>query len=59
METLLICPATRTEIVLGKFFTVMLFSISTAMLNLACMGMTGSHIARLLQGSGGGGGLTG
>ena len=32
METLLICPATRTEIVLGKFFTVMLFSCTTALL---------------------------
>ncbi|VAX40289.1 hypothetical protein MNBD_PLANCTO02-1596, partial [hydrothermal vent metagenome] len=38
METLLICPASRTEIVLGKFFTVMLFSISTALLNLISMG---------------------
>jgi len=28
-RTLLICPATRTEIVLGKFLTVMLFSAST------------------------------
>ena len=45
METLLICPATRTEIVLGKFFTVMLFSCATALLNLASMGLTGKHIA--------------
>ncbi|MBI3861520.1 MAG: CPBP family intramembrane metalloprotease [Planctomycetia bacterium] len=45
METLLICPATRTEIVLGKFFTVMLFSCTTALLNLASMGLTGKHIA--------------
>lgn len=44
METLLICPATRTEIVLGKFFTVMVFSMATAMLNLLSMGMTGGHI---------------
>ncbi len=44
METLLISPATRTEIVLGKFFTVMLFSISTALLNLASMGFTGKHM---------------
>jgi sodium transport system permease protein len=40
METLLICPATRTEIVLGKFFTVMLFSSATALLNLASVGLT-------------------
>ncbi|HEY3967616.1 MAG TPA: ABC transporter permease subunit, partial [Planctomycetaceae bacterium] len=45
METLLICPATRTEIVLGKFFTVMLFSCATAVLNLGSMGLTGKHIA--------------
>ncbi len=45
METLLICPATRTEIVLGKFFTVMLFSCATALLNLGSMGLTGKHIA--------------
>jgi sodium transport system permease protein len=44
METLLICPATRTEIVLGKFFTVMLFSCTTAILNLTSMGLTGKHI---------------
>lgn len=45
METLLICPATRTEIVLGKFFTVMLFSCTTALLNLGSMGLTSTHIA--------------
>ncbi|MGE5191858.1 MAG: ABC transporter permease subunit/CPBP intramembrane protease [Deltaproteobacteria bacterium] len=44
METLLICPATRTEIVLGKFFTVMLFSCTTAVLNLTSMGLTGKQI---------------
>lgn len=45
METLLICPATRIEIVLGKFFTVMLFSSATALLNLVSMGLTGKQIA--------------
>jgi sodium transport system permease protein len=44
METLLICPATRTEIVLGKFLTVMLFSCATAILNLTSMGLTGKQI---------------
>lgn len=44
METLLICPASRTEIVLGKFFAVMTFSSSTAVLNLLSMGMTGQHM---------------
>lgn len=44
METLLICPATRPEIVIGKFLTVMLFSICTALLNLCSMGITGTYM---------------
>lgn len=52
METLLISPATRAEIVLGKFLTVMLFSISTALLNLTSMGFTGKHMfAAMTQGA--------
>ena len=47
METLLICPATRTEIVLGKFFTVMLFSSATALLNLSSLGFTGKYMVSL------------
>ncbi|WP_299462564.1 ABC transporter permease subunit/CPBP intramembrane protease [uncultured Gimesia sp.] len=47
METLLISPAKRTEIVLGKFLTVLIFSISTALLNLASMGFTGRHMVNL------------
>ena len=50
METLLICPARRTEIVLGKFFTVMCFSVATAVLNLISMGMTGKHMASMMRG---------
>lgn len=45
METLLISPASRTEIVLGKFLTVMLASILTALLNLIAMGITGFRLA--------------
>jgi len=45
METLLISPATRTEIVLGKFLTVMLASVTTAVLNLVSMGLTGLQLA--------------
>ena len=41
METLLISPASRSEIVLGKFLTVMLASVMTALLNLLSMGLTG------------------
>ncbi len=51
METLLICPASRTEIVLGKFFTVMAFSVSTALLNLISMGFTGKYMASVTGGS--------
>src|SRR5439155_7211968 len=46
METLLISPASRTEIVLGKFLTVFLASVATALLNLASMGLTGLWLAR-------------
>ena len=45
METLLICPASRTEIVLGKFFTVMLASVTTALLNIVSMALTGLSLA--------------
>ena len=41
LETLLSSPAERSEIVLGKLLTIMLFSIVTAVLNLASMGITG------------------
>jgi len=48
METLLICPAMRSEIVVGKFLTVMLFSVSTAVLNIASMGFTGRYMVSLV-----------
>ena len=40
METLLISPATREEIVYGKFLTFWVFSAATALLNLFSMGLT-------------------
>jgi sodium transport system permease protein len=40
METLLISPAGREEIVWGKFLTIWVFSAGTALLNLASMGLT-------------------
>jgi sodium transport system permease protein len=40
METLLITPAGREEIVLGKFLTIWIFSSGTALLNLFSMGVT-------------------
>jgi sodium transport system permease protein len=47
METLLICPATRSELVIGKFLTVMLFSLCTALLNLISAGVTGKYMASI------------
>ena len=60
METLLISPASRTEIVLGKFFTVLLASVLTALLNLLSMALTGLQLARQVMAGtvGGGGGAT-
>jgi sodium transport system permease protein len=46
METLLISPASRGEIVLGKFLTIFLASVATALLNLASMGLTMSVVTR-------------
>jgi sodium transport system permease protein len=40
IETLLVTPARRVEIVLGKFATVMLFSMAGTISNLASMGLT-------------------
>ncbi len=40
METLLISPASREEIVWGKFLTIWVFSGATALLNLISMGLT-------------------
>lgn len=41
LETLLSSPAERSEIVLGKLLTIMIFSMATAVLNLVSMGITG------------------
>jgi sodium transport system permease protein len=50
METLLITPAGRAEIVLGKFLTIWVFSAGTALINLLSMGLTTSFFStRLLQ----------
>lgn len=43
METLLISPAAREEIVWGKFLTIWVFSAATALLNLLSMGVTMWH----------------
>lgn len=46
METLLISPATRPEIVTGKFLTVVLASMASAILNLVSMGLTALALSR-------------
>ncbi len=51
METLLISPAGRGEIVVGKYLTVCVFSMATAALNLASMAATGWVVARQLSGA--------
>ena len=40
METLLICPVSREEIVWGKFLTIVVFSAGTALVNLFSMAST-------------------
>lgn len=45
METLLISPARRVELVLGKFCTIMLFSVCSALMNLVSMAVTGKQMA--------------
>lgn len=52
LETLLSSPAARSEIVLGKLATVMLFSAITAILNLVSVGLTGWTILATLPGFG-------
>jgi sodium transport system permease protein len=48
METLLISPASRQEIVGGKFLTIWVFSAATALLNLASMGITATFFSGVL-----------
>jgi sodium transport system permease protein len=48
LETLLSSPAERSEIALGKLLTIMVFSMITAALNLASVGITGLVIFRQL-----------
>jgi len=49
LETLLVSPAQRREIVWGKLLTVMTFSVVTAMLNLGSMGLTGKFVISQFQ----------
>lgn len=48
METLLISPASREEIVWGKFLTIWVFSAATALLNMLSMGLTTWQFSRFV-----------
>jgi len=50
LETLLVAPVTRTEIVLGKFAAVWVIAVVTALLNLLVMGLTFSKVAGMIGG---------
>lgn len=52
LETLLSSPVEREDIVVGKLLTVMLFSILTAVLNVAAIGLTGWLLLSQLPGVG-------
>jgi sodium transport system permease protein len=54
METLLVCPASRTEIVLGKYLMVLTMTLLTALLNFASMSITFSHFAGMMPATSGG-----
>lgn len=49
LETLLVSPAERREIVWGKLLTIMSFSVVTALLNLTSMGLTAKFILAQFQ----------
>ncbi len=52
LETLLSSPAERSEIVLGKLATIMMFSMITAALNILSIGLTGWLVLAQLPGFG-------
>jgi sodium transport system permease protein len=52
LETLLCSPAERSEIVVGKLLTIILFSIATALLNLVSVAITGVMLMSKLPGFG-------
>ncbi len=51
IETLLICPASRAEIVFGKFLTVMAASMASAILNIVSMGLTAAALSKQIGGA--------
>src|SRR5205823_5398990 len=51
METLLVSPASREEIVWGKFLTIWVFSAATALLNLVSMAVTTAQFVKVVPGA--------
>jgi len=49
LETLLVSPALRREIVWGKMMTIFTFSMVTALLNLGSLGVTGQFVLAQLS----------
>jgi len=49
METLLITPARRLELVAAKFGCIMVFSLVTALLNLVSLGVTAGYMMSALE----------
>ena len=45
LETLLVAPVRRREVILGKYCTVLSVAVATSILNLTCMGLTFSSLA--------------
>jgi sodium transport system permease protein len=48
METLLICPASRGEIVMAKYLAVFVVSLTTAVLNIGAMAVTFSQLVNMI-----------
>lgn len=59
LETLLVSPALRNELVWGKLLTVIVFSMATALLNLAGLAATGNFISQQMAAAGPFGGAGG
>jgi sodium transport system permease protein len=53
LETLLVAPVGRAEIVMGKYLTILTVALAAAMLNLVAMGLTVSQLGSSLSGAGG------
>jgi sodium transport system permease protein len=52
LETLLTLPVTNREIIIGKFFTVAVIGIVSALLNLLSMALMGVYMIKLIGGLG-------